>query len=433
MNKLISLSSLVASLVLFAPGCSTDPSLVEDVDCTGGKCDTPGDVAGAECVAAFPGDREAQSECRDEKALDHCALRRADSLESSQRAFVKDAIRWAAADVEGVNTNGSDDRGQEYTEYFAVVIPPPATAGGEVGRYIALGQNQPGGGTTGSALDLVDEQILALEDEPDAVVGQCVFTSWHNDIDEPMAICNGDDSNCPGLPFAEDATLGSWIASTDTGLRMTTDNFRMKVGFNSNVAASDLAERCMTDPLVADASDPSDPLNDNYTRGCMKAYELFQTEWRRSDSAVCVVGGRLTECGCGVDTDGDGVADITDPKEISLALVPRQPVNNEITLRGFPLGTWTGASELPAACHYVDTGDSSQTLVSCDLTGTDVLNGAADIKERCRAKYGNNVVVHVPIPSAAIVCTPPTDSPYAASCGDTPWVVTVENSSPSGE
>jgi hypothetical protein len=430
MNKLISLTSLLAGLILLAPGCASDAS-IDEVDCSGGKCDTPGGVAGAECQAAFPNDREAQAECRDDKALDHCALRRSDALESSQRGFTKDAIRWAAADVDGVNTNGNDDRGQEYTEYFAFVMPPPATEGGEAGRYIALGQNQPGGGTTAPNLELVEDQIFALEDEPDAIVGQCIFTSWHADINEPMPICNGDGSNCPGLPFAEDATLGSWISSPDSGLRMTTDNLRMKVGFNSNGAASDLAERCMTDPLVADSSDASDPLNDNYTRGCMKAYDLFQTEWRRSDSAVCVVGTRLTECGCGVDTNADGVADITDPKEISLALVPRQPVDNEITLRGFPLGTWSGASELPSGCHYVDTGDQSQTLVSCDLSGTDVLSGAADVKERCRAKYGNNVVTHVPIPSAAIVCDPAEGSEYAASCGDTPWVVTAENSSPS--
>jgi hypothetical protein len=427
MNKLITLASLLTGLVLVAPACGTDSSSV-DIDCTGGKCDTPGDVAGAECRAEFPNDRTAQEECRDEKALDHCALRRSDALESSQRAFTKDAIRWAAADVEGVNTNGNDDRGQEYTEYFAVVMPPPETEGGTAGRYITLGQNESGGGSTSPTLDLAEDQIFALEDEPDAVVGQCVFTSWHADISEPMPICNGSDSNCPGLPFAEDATLGSWISTADTGLKLTTDNFRMKVGFNSNGAASDLAERCMTDPLVANASDASDPLNDDYTRGCMKAYDLFQTEWRRSDSAVCVVGGRLSECGCGVDTNADGVADITDPKEISLALVPRQPVNNEITLRGFPLGTWTGANELPAGCHYVDTGDSSQTLVSCDLTGNDVLAGAADVKERCRAKYGNNVVVHVPIPSAAIVCDPAAE--LADSCGATPWVVTAENSSP---
>ncbi len=116
---------------------------------------------------------------------------------------------------------------------------------------------------------------------------------------------------------------------------------------------------------------------------------------------------------------------------MALILVPRQPVNDEITLRGFPLGTWTGASELPAGCSYADTGDASQTLVVCELSGNDVLQGAADIKERCRSKYGNNVVTHVPVPSAKIICSTPDDGAYSATCGDMPWVVTAENSSPS--
>lgn len=429
MNKLISLTPLLTSLLLLGPACTPDAGGPADVDCSDGKCDTPGDVANSECQAEFPGDREKQTECRDAKALQHCELRRADSLEGAQVAFTKDAIRWAAADVEGVNTNGNDDRGQEYTEYFAVVMPPPETEGATAGGYVALGQNQ-NSGTSSPSLELTEDQIFALEDEPNAVAGQCVFTSWHADINEPLAACEGSDSACPSLAFPDSATLASWIASPEMGMRMNSDNLRMKVGFNSNGAAADLAEKCMTDPLVADAENAEDPLHDDYTRGCMKAYNLFQTEWRRSDSAVCVAGGRIAECGCGVDTDADGVADITDPTEISRVIIPRQPVADEITLRGFPLGTWTGASELPAGCSYANTGDESQTLVVCELTGTDVLQGAADVKERCRAKYGSNVVVHVPVPAAAIVCSPPTEGPQANNCAELPWVVTAENSSP---
>jgi len=438
MNKLISLTSLLstslfASLVLFAPACSeTATEARQEVDCSDGKCDTPGSAAGAECAAAFPGDRDAQTQCREDKAYGHCEARRADALESSQQAFVKDAIRWAAADVEGVNQNGRDDRGQEYTEYFAVVVPPPETEGNAAPARALLGLNQQGGGTSSSTIDLTEDQIFALEDEPDAIVGQCVFTSWHNDISEPMAVCNGSDSGCPELPFPEGSDVASWVTGT-TGMKMNSKNLKMKVSFNSNGAASDLAERCMTEPLVGDNENPDDPLHDNYTRGCMKAFELFQTEWRRSDSAVCVAGGRLAQCGCGVDTDADGVADITDPKQISLALVPRQPLpSGETTLRGFPLGTWTGINELPAGCHFADIGNDGQTLVTCDLTGNDVLAGAADVKERCRAKYGNNVVVHVPVPSAAIVCETPEGAPYAETCGDLPWVVTAENSGANG-
>tara|TARA_R110002073_G_scaffold303128_6_gene471295 strand:- start:6662 stop:8218 length:1557 start_codon:yes stop_codon:yes gene_type:complete len=437
-SSLFSASALSASLLavslLVAPACSSDDATDarQEVDCSDGQCDTPGSAAGAECAAAFPGDRDAQAECREDKAYGHCEARRADALESSQQAFVKDAIRWAAADVEGVNQNGRDDRGQEYTEYFAVVVPPPETEGEAAPNRALLGLNQDGGGTSSSTLDLTEGQIFALEDEPDAIVGQCVFTSWHNDISEPMAVCNGSDSGCPELAFPEGSAVASWVTGT-TGMKMNSRNLKMKVSFNSNGAAADLAERCMTEPLSGDAENPDDPLHDNYTRGCMKAFELFQTEWRRSDSAVCVAGGRMTQCGCGVDTDADGIADITDPKEISRILIPRQPLQSgETTLRGFPLGTWTGAGELPAGCNYANTGDDGQTLVTCDLTGNDVLAGAADVKERCRAKYGNNVVVHVPIPSAAIVCETPADGQYSETCGDTPWVVTAENSGANG-
>lgn len=415
MKKLIARPALLASLLLCLSACETEGPI--EVDCSGGKCDMPGSAATAECKAMFPGDRAAQDECRKEKAFGHCELRRSDSLDGSQLAFTKDAIRWAAADVEGVNTNGSDDRGLEYAEYFAVVLPPPEE--GQSAQAIALGHKG-----TAPNIELSEEQIFALEDEPDALVGQCVFTTWHSDIQGELPICVG--GSCPEMPFPDGSSLASWI-SGGLGMSLDANNFRMKGSLNSNGAASSLARDCMTDPLVANPDDAADPLHDDYTRGCMKAFALFETEWRRSDSAICVAGGRLSECGCGIDTNDDGVADITDPNAISLALVPRQPVNNEITLRGFPIGTWSGSQELPAGCHYADTGDDSQIVVTCDLTGTDVIAGAADIKERCRSKYGNNVVVHVPVPADQIVCEAPVDGPHVDSCGEFPWVVSSEN------
>lgn len=42
------------------------------------------------------------------------------------------------------------------------------------------------------------------------------------------------------------------------------------------------------------------------------------------------------------------------------------------------------------------------------------------------------MLAHVPIPAAALVCSPPADGQYAASCGELPWVVTAENSSTGG-
>lgn len=412
-------TSLLFSALLALSACEAGVT-TENVDCSGDKCDEPGGQATAECKAMFPGDRAAQDACREEKAFGHCELRRADSIEGSQLAFTENAIRWAAADVEGVTNNNGDSRGLEYAEYFAVVAPPPEIEGGDSGPAIALGQKVNRDETTASNIQLTEQQIFALEDEPSAIAGQCVFTSWHVDVSGPLPACNGSD--CPNLAWPEGSEVASW-AGSDVGFAMSAANLKMKAVLNSNGAASALVSDCMTNPLVADAGNPEDPLHDDYTRGCMKAFSLFETEWRRSDSAICVAGGRLSECGCGIDTNSDGIADITDPTAISLALIPRQPVNNEVTLRGFPLGTWSGANELPAGCHYADTGDDSQIVVSCDLTATDILSGAADVKERCRSKYGNNVVLYVPVPSEQVVCSPPADGPHAANCGTTPWVV----------
>ena len=164
--------------------------------------------------------------------------------------------------------------------------------------------------------------------------------------------------------------------------------------------------------------------------GCMHTAGLFGTEWRRSDPTICTAAMRLGECGCGVDTDGDMIADITDISEIARALVPRQPQTvdgeEQVTLRGFPLGTWSGEQELPAGCEYVEIGEETRVLVSCDLTAADLLTSAADPKARCREKYGDNVVVHIPIPADSVVCTPDEDSPFTDSCGAAPWNVNNE-------
>ena len=69
-------------------------------------------------------------------------------------------------------------------------------------------------------------------------------------------------------------------------------------------------------------------------------------------------------------------------------------------------------------------GTDGQNLVSCDLTATDILGNPEDPKQKCREKYGDNVVVHVPIPAEAISCTPPADSLLTDTCGEQPWVIT---------
>src|SRR5688572_2691465 len=88
------LMGLVASLA--GPACgSSDDSGGEDAAClAGGKCDTPAGQGMA------------------------CLQREAEVLQSSNRGYTHDLIRWACADVEGVTADGwqKDDRGQEYCE-----------------------------------------------------------------------------------------------------------------------------------------------------------------------------------------------------------------------------------------------------------------------------------------------------------------------------
>jgi hypothetical protein len=127
-----------------------------------------------------------------------------------------------------------------------------------------------------------------------------------------------------------------------------------------------------------------------------------------------------------VDTNADGKADVIDIVEISRALVPFQPdPDGTLRLRGFHLGTWSDMNGLPTGCRYIETGDtmSTETLVACDLTASDLVASANDPKGRCREKYGENVVVHVPVPAAAVVCSPPPGGQYSATCGTQPWVL----------
>jgi cysteine-rich repeat protein len=425
------LLSLLSGALLALGACSSNGPATNPECNSGDKCDDPGTTADRECREECDGgDSTCLQTCRDGRALQHCEARRSDALNSAQKAFTKDNIRWACADVEGVNTNRKDDRGQEYCEYYAAIQLPPETEGGALPTLVTTGRAE---SNDSLSLDLKEDQIFALEDEPDAIVGQCVFTSWHSDIQESLPVCNGSEVGCPKLTLPADTALPSWYSRNELDLMVNRDIMRMKGSINSNVAASDLFEKCMTGPLVGDPADAEDPLNDNYLRGCMHTYELFKTEWRRSDPSICAAGGRLAECGCGVDTDGDGIANITDPKEISVAVVPRQPdTDGTLRLRGFHLGTWSDMNALPPGCRYIETGDadSTSTLVACDLTANDVLTSANDPKQRCRDKYGDNVVVHVPVPAAAIVCAPPADGVYTDSCGELPWVIGAEGAAP---
>src|SRR5688572_14104278 len=164
------LMHLVASLPLALSGCavegSGDSTGDGEEECTGDKCDDPGATADRECQEKCGStSNDCFTECRDAAALDHCEARRSDAIDSAQKAFTPDNIRWACADVEGVNTNGRDDRGQEYCEYYAVVQPPPATTGAALPEPVDLGRNRSSGSPTSLSLTLNEDQIFALEDE----------------------------------------------------------------------------------------------------------------------------------------------------------------------------------------------------------------------------------------------------------------------------
>ncbi|MBL4689519.1 MAG: hypothetical protein JKY37_33330, partial [Nannocystaceae bacterium] len=412
--KNLELAAIVGAGLLLTSACGSDDSDNGGSgggECVGAKCDTP----------SGPQDEQ-------------CADRQSEVLGSSNAAFTRDAIRWACADVEGVNAVGGDSRGQEYCEYFAIFQPPPLVEGGdERPDAVDLGSPLNASGAVSNLTICVDEdgdnvdddgrgsdecrvllnedQFIYLEENGTDIVGQCVFTSWHADIDVPVKNCQGADG---GESCGDNAAIYNFP--------FTIENFRMKISFNSNRAAADLVERCYDpgvpqDQAPEDWSDAEDPLTEPFFRGCMEVQAHFGTGWRRSDPSVCAVANRLRECDC-------SAPGVTNAKQLGDAVVPPQPnANGEIDLRGFPLGGWEASNALPPGCRYADTGEDTQALVLCDLTANDIFASLNDPKEVCRATYGNQVVVHVPLPADAITCNPDPNKPESAGCGETPWMI----------
>ena len=367
----IALSSLLAAS---ACGTTDGPSRQP---CIGAKCDIPDGESG-----------------------EQCSLRRRDAFNENQLAFTETGLRWSCLDVAGVT---GIDKGQEYCEAFSVVALPPAEAGGEapepevLGRLIRIEPEDPDDEDayaefeqTPLGVELTADQIYALEMDPTAIVGQCVFTSWNLDTDTAVPACD-TEAGCPSV----------------MGVDVDAENFQMKFDFNSADAAQLLTDDCLYESKEGDLHDPQDPLHDDFFRGCMLNADINQTQYRKSDSTICSAVNRLAECDCRLADDGD----------LALALSP-------FDRRGFPLGTWAGASELPAGCKYVELGDGSNTVVECELTAEDVLGSADDPKAVCNQRYAANVVVHVPINPSAITCSPSrSDSPYADTCTKMPWVL----------
>lgn len=393
------LRTLSTSLLLLAAvGCDSEEPAATPQDpaaCAGAKCDLP-----------------------DEDADTNCTQRQAEVLESSQRAFTKDAVRWACADVEGVNTVGTDDRGQEYCEYYAIFAPEGEEFDAEptvLGRQLSKERGDVSplsicleGESGDCGVEITEDALFAMEDAPDQVFGSCVFTSWHSDVPGPLASCSGDE--CP----------------TIDGISMDEEFGRMKLETNSNATSSDVIQFCVDAAVRGRAlpedftGDPEDPFSDAFYRGC-RLTELFDLSWRRSDPALCAATNRMVECGCdlpGVETE-----------DVGKSVVPQQPRTKgegEVTFRGFSLGTWTGPDDLPAGCEAIDTGEDQNTIVRCDLLGADVLENLGDLKEACRQTYGNRVVAYAPVPSEKLECANEKDAAGAA-CGTQPWNLGREN------
>jgi hypothetical protein len=373
---LASIQRLALGLVLAAlPACGASGD-DGGADCAGGKCDVP-----------------------DGPDEELCALRRADAFDPNQQAFRPDFLRWSCRDVEGVTAG---DRGQEYCEYFAIVQLPPALYGEEPPPPAVIARNlgpDHSHGTTPSRVELSFDQLSALEDDERAIVGQCVFTSWNSDVPGPVPACDviiGQDSGAATCP-------------TVLGVPVTEEDFRMYFEVNSYEAAKLLVEDCATgEPVPGDPDDAKDARHDDFTRGCLLNAELNDTAFRKSDSFVCAATMRVSECGCALADEGDLAEAIAGP-----------------TRRGFPLGTWSSPTALPVGCRYVDLGDGSQTVVTCELSAAEIIDYGFDLKGHCQTKYGDNVVVHVPMPAAeAVRCDPATSgSPYTDTCGPTPWVL----------
>jgi hypothetical protein len=327
--------------------------------------------------------------------VDACLERRDDALAGARSSYTEAAIRWSCADVEGVTTEHRDDRGEEYCEYFAVVVPPPASPGSITPPAALLGRSD----GRPDALTLTEYQRELLDERPGEVVGHCVFTSWFGDVPGPVPACS-DPAHCPTLH----------------GIRLTAADFRMQQGFNELEDAVALLRDCM-DPvkrgeLLAQLPFPgADELarSSDYFRGCMLDTRLYNTGWRRSDPTICAAFLRVAECRCSLDGASDLVT----------ALLPPQPRDGQpgpVTLRGFPLGSWDDLHGLPPGCRHVDLGDGSQTVVTCPLKAADVLGAASDLKESCRRKYAEEIVVHIPLAGRSFTCGD-------AACPARPWAV----------
>jgi hypothetical protein len=409
------------------------------VACTGGdtlecdesgKCDTPDDLT----------------------LKKQCENARTSAMDERRPHFTPQGVRWSCKDVNGVtaDSNTEDDRGQEYCEYFTMLHKTgiPEIVVNEQGpvfcdentrcdvgtcdmnifscvtgttvntntQATVLGKSLEERSNKVSPLDpmLTTGQIEWMAQNPTAKVGECVFTSWHQDIEEPLR----GSEKIAGYALTAKATNGEPL-------------FRMGGSVNSNNAAQLLLNDCL--------KPGKKPKNDGFMRGCNSCGALAEdglcVPWRKSDPSVCTMAMRVAECGCSINIkDSAGKSrklDLAKEGDLDLARELFVPHSR----RGFTLGTWDGIDRLPAGCRYVSTGDAAtvsvngvtaadpvagQTLVACDLMGSHVTQSTAkDPKEACRQAYGDEVVVHVRAPVAELATLScDTTKP---NCEGIPW------------
>lgn len=378
------------ALPLLVVGCvDSDDELTEGgAECQGAKCDLAeeGDTDGE-----FDEDEDVEEAPEDfpQDIVEQCEDRRADAFVKDRPAFSREHLRWSCRDVPDTHP---DDRGQEYCEYFAVVQGPNWEESEVLGMYVGEGGEE---GVTPTRLDLSYEDIDALEADPEAIVGQCVFSSWNGDVALPDEYAC-DEETCPGEALFDIPLADEYF-------------FRMKLEANTYEAAEALVVDCMD--YVAGEGDPDDPADryhDDFLRACELNHGINETEYRKSDNTVCASAMRLSECGCFLTLrDAEFGPGLSQKGEL-----------------GFPLGSWESPDALPPGCRYQELTPGAKQLVTCELTALEVLDNAMELKSYCAEKYADDVVVHVPVPADAVRCEPSLeDEPYAHTCTDEPWVV----------
>jgi hypothetical protein len=420
------LKTIALTSMLFA-ACSSTPSETRDPCLDTGKCDLPEGTVKEMCTNA-----------------------RVPAMDEARPHFTPGAVRWSCRDVNGVTANSdtSDDRGQEYCEYFTMLHADgvPEVISNEQGPVFCDDSTPCATGTcnteifscvTGTTVDTSDKAVVLgknlddrdqvtpldpkltagqlewLTQNPTAKVGECIFTSWHKDITRRPT----------GTETVGGYTLNSKAPGTDDPL------FRMRVPFNSNGAAQTLVEDCL--------HGGKSTIEDGFMRGCMNCGDLNGgcVPWRKSDPSVCTMAMRVAECGCSVS-----VKTTTGTlKKLDLAKAADMKIAKELFVptgrRGFALGTWDNVQALPSGCRYIETGDvktitingvsipdpmAGRAIVACDLKGSHITAATAkDPKEACRATYGEEVVVHVRAPGPEIAeLTCDTTKPQ---CEGIPW------------